>query len=74
MLDTSLLMGSYFFSELRMGSIISAHNQRLLAPHNSSLGFHCRKKNNCPLEEKCLAPKVIYQADVTNDVDNKYKF
>ena len=30
-------------------------------------------KSNYLLEEKCLTPKVIYQADVTNDVDDKYK-
>ena len=57
-----------------MGSIISAHNQRWLTPNNSSFGCNCRNKSNCPLEEKCLTPKVIYQADVTNDVDDEYKF
>ena len=57
-----------------MGSIISAHNQRLLTPNNSTFECNCRNKNNCPLEEKCLTPKVIYQADVTNDVDDEYKF
>ena len=36
--------------------------------------MQCGKKSNCPLEEKCVAPKVIYQADATNDADNKYKF
>ena len=57
-----------------MGSIISAHNQRLLTPNNSSFGCNCRNKSNYPLEEKCLTPKVIYQADATNDVDDDYKF
>ena len=54
--------------------MISAHNQRFLTPNNSSFGCNCRNKSNCPLEEKCLTPKVIYQADVTNDVDDEYKF
>ena len=57
-----------------MGSIVSAHNQRLLTTNNSSFGYKCRNKSNCPLEEKCLTPQVIYQADVTNDVDGEYKF
>ena len=57
-----------------MDSIISAYNQRLLTTNNSSFGCNCRNKSNCPLEEKCLTPKVVYQADVTNDVDDEYKF
>ena len=57
-----------------MGFIISAHNQRLLTSNNSFLGCKCRNKSNCPLEEKCLTPKVIYQADVKNDVDDEYTF
>ena len=57
-----------------MDSIISAHNQRLLTPNNSSFGYNRRNKSNCPLEKKCLTPKVIYQAGVTNDVDDEYKF
>ena len=56
-----------------MGSIISAHNQRLFRSANSFFGCNCRNKSNCPLEEKYLTPKVIYQADVTNDGDNEYK-
>ena len=57
-----------------MGSIISAHNQRLLTPNNSSFGCNSRNKSNCPLEGKCLKPKVIYQAAVTNYADDEYKF
>ena len=51
-----------------MGSIVSAHNQRLLTPDKSSFG------SNKSVEHKCLTQKVIHQADVTNDVDNEYKF
>ena len=53
-----------------MGSIISAHNQRLLTPNISFFECNWRNNSNCPLEGKCLTPKVIYQADVTNDVDD----
>ena len=39
------------------------------------IGFCFRNKGNCPLEEKCLTPpEVFYQADVTNDVEDEYKF
>ena len=57
-----------------MGSIISAHNQHLLTPNNSVFGCNCRNKSSCPLQGKCLTPKVTYQADVTNDGDGEYKF
>ena len=57
-----------------MGSVISTHNQRLLTLNNSSIGYNCRNKCNCQLEEECLTPKVIYQADVPNNVDDEYKF
>ena len=50
-----------------MGSIVSAHNQRLLIPDKNSFG--CNKS----VEHKCLTQKVIHQADVTNDGDNEYK-
>ena len=54
-----------------MVSIISAHSQHLLSPNNSSFGCNCRNKSNCSLKEKCPTPKVIYQADMTNDIDDK---
>ena len=49
-----------------MNSIISVYNQRLLTPNNSSFGFNDRNKSICPLEKKCITPKVIYEADMTN--------
>ena len=57
-----------------MDSIITAHNQLLLTPNSSFFGSNCRNKSSCLLEEKSLTPKVMYQADVTNDVDEEYKF
>ena len=56
-----------------MVSVISAHSRYLLTPNNSSFGCNCRNKSNCPLKKKCLTPKVIYQADMTNDIDDEYK-
>ena len=59
-----------------MGSVISSHNQQILRPKATSFGCNCRGRNkaNCPLEGKCLTPHLIYQADVTNNIDDEYKF
>ena len=57
-----------------MGSIISSHNKQGFQPRNESYGSTCRKKN-CPLDNKCLTPNIIYQAQIsnnTNDEHNKY--
>ena len=57
-----------------MGSIITAHNQLLLTPNSNFFGCNCRNKINSLIEEKSLTPKVMYQADVTNDADEEYNF
>ena len=38
------------------------------------VGCHCRFKNSFPLDNKCLTSQLIYQADVTNNLDNEYKY
>ena len=55
-------------------SIISGHNKQILRPKPQIKGCSCRDKNTCPLENKCLTPKTIYQADATNDTDDTYKY
>ena len=40
-------------------SIISGHNKQLLRPKPQPKGCNCRDKNTCPLENKCLTPKII---------------
>ena len=57
-----------------MKSIISGHNKKVLHSKPKTKGSNCRDKNTCPLDSKCLAPKVTYQADVTNDTDDTYKY
>ena len=57
-----------------MKSIISGHNKQVLHPKPTTKGCNCRDKNICPLDNKCLTPKVIYQANVTNDTDDTYKY
>ena len=34
---------------------------------------NCRNKAQCPLENKCLTEKLIYQAEIVNDTDNEKK-
>ena len=31
-------------------------------------------KNKCPLDNKCLTPRIVYRADVTNDQTQEQKF
>ena len=57
-----------------MKSIISGHNKQGLQAKPITKGCNCRHKNTCPLDNKYLAPKVIYQADVTNDTDDTCKY
>ena len=58
-----------------ISTIISSHNHKVLRPPNTEpYGCNCRSKPNCPLQNKCLTPKVIYQANVTNNVNTDEKF
>ena len=53
-----------------MDSIISGHIHNILNPNQKSFGC----KHSCPLNGKCLTPKVIYRADVSNEANNDQKF
>ena len=55
-------------------SIISGYNKQKLHPKPQQYGCNCRDKSNCLLDNKCLMPQIIYQADVTNDTDDTYKY
>ena len=55
-------------------SIILGHNKQILHPKPQQYGGNCRDKNNCPLDNKCLKPQIVYQADITNDIDDTYKY
>ena len=57
-----------------MPSIISSHNKQILTPKNKQVGRNCRVKNSCQLDNKCRTSQLIYQADVTNHLDNEYKY
>ena len=54
-----------------MKTIISSHNKTLLSDYHRSQTqtnekeCNCRKKDQCPLEGKCLTQNVVYQATVS---------
>ena len=47
-----------------MSSILTSHNKKILAENEKQYECNCRNKDECPLENKCLTPRVIYEADV----------
>ena len=57
-----------------MKSIISSHNKQTLTPKTKQVGCICRVKNSFPLDNKCLTSQLIYQADVTNSLNEEYQY
>ena len=56
-----------------LNSIISFHNKSLLEKQKQESRLcNCRNKTNCPLQGKCLTPKIIYQATVKCEEDTKF--
>ena len=56
-----------------MKLIISSHNKQILTPKNK-VGCNCKVKNFCLLNNKYLTLRLIYPADVTNNLDNEDKY
>ena len=56
-----------------MGSIISSHNKQVLKPRNKNYGCNCRKKENCPLDKKCLTSNIDYEAQISNNANDEDK-
>ena len=58
-----------------ISSTISSHSKNILNPvSNTEYGCNCRSKENCSLHNKCLAPKIVYRADVKNLTNDEKKF
>ena len=57
-----------------MGSIISSHNKHILNSNSAEYGCNCSNRNECPLENKCLTPRIVYRADVTNNKTDEHKY
>ena len=56
-----------------MSSIISFHKKQILEPCNKNYGRNCKKKEGYPLDNKCLMPNIIYEAQITNNINNEHK-
>ena len=53
------------YSRMRsMGSILTSHKKKILAENKKQYECNCRNTNECPLGNKCLTPRFIYEADV----------
>ena len=58
-----------------ISSIISSRNKNILNPvSNTEYGCNCRSKESCPLQNKCLTPKIVYRADVKNLTNDEKRF
>ena len=58
-----------------MSSISTSHNKKILAENEKQYECNCRNKDECPLENKCLTARVIYEADViTLNTSRKFYF
>ena len=58
-----------------MANIVKQHNRKVLSDHgvNQTRPCNCRDKSNCPLDGKCLATNIIYEAKlITNDATMLY--
>ena len=55
-----------------MRSIISLHNKHILNSNSTENGCNCNKRDQCPLENKCLTPRTVYRADVTNNKTDQH--
>ena len=56
-----------------VASVLSAHNANILDPKKSEFDCNCRSKTDCPLENKYLTHKIVYQAGVRNGTSNEKK-
>ena len=55
-----------------MGSVLSRHNKKI-SRKEDQYGCNCRNKAECPLNNNCLTPRIIYQANVLTNLNNSKK-
>ena len=48
-----------------IGCIISSHTKHILNSNCTEYGCNCGNRGECPLENKCLTPRIVYRTDVT---------
>ena len=56
-----------------LASIIPSHNKQVLKPRIENYGCKSRKKERCPLDNKCFTPSIIYEAESTNNTNDEHK-
>ena len=57
-----------------VASVLSAHNRNILYLKKSEFGCNCRSKTDFPLDNNCLTPQIVQQADIRNDTTDEKKF
>ena len=57
-----------------MGSLTPSHNKHILNSNSTECGCNCNNRRECPLENKCLTPRIVYRADVTNNKTDEHKY
>ena len=46
-------------------------DKQILNPSKEYFGCNCRVRNECPLDNKCLTPNVVYEAKVSSEINNE---
>ena len=57
-----------------MGSIISSHNKHILNSSSTDYGCNYNNRDEYPLENEYLTPRIVYRADVTNNKTDEHKY
>ena len=57
-----------------MGSIISSHKKHILNSNSTEYGCNCNNRDECPLENKLVSPRIVCRADVTNNKTDAHKY
>lgn len=60
-------------SSRNKASTILAQNRQILCPVDENYGCNCRVKTDCPIQNRCLTPQVVYEAEVKNSSDKELK-
>ena len=58
-----------YSSTKNMASLMATYSRSILNPNDQVYGCNCRMRNDCPLQHKCLTPRIVYQATVPNNKD-----
>ena len=55
-----------------MKNIINTHNKKIINPPKDNITRTCNRirKQQCPLNEKCLTNNVLYKANITPNEEN----